>query len=743
MGSSRTRIRFAISAVVLGLFLLHSARILPWRLLDVVEAFTYDARVNLTLPRRADPKIVIVDLDERSLAAEGQWPWTRDRLATLVDHLFDRYHIRVFGFDMVFAEADDKAGRLWQQLADGTLADLPAVAERRAAVAASLDYDARLAQALRGRPVVLGFFFKPRLGEREAAQTGQLCAPLIDAGAARLYDVAFYEPAGAGGNVPALRAAAASCGFFDNPAVDFDGVYRRVPLLQRYGGAIYPSLALEVARLALGRAPASLEFDPPDVRSSLHLERLRLGDRAVPVDAQAAAYVPYRGDNRTFRYVSATDVIRGAVADPAMLRDAVVLMGATAAGYLDLRSTPVNKVFAGVEVHASLVDGILNGGIRQKAPYYDGIEAVLLLLVALALAWAFSHLTAAWSALVGFGLVAALVGLALAFWSGAAFILPLGVPVVFALALFMAHLLYGYFIESRRARSIARSFGEYVPPEVVAEMAERGGAPSMEGESREMTVLFSDVRGFTGISERLEARELAQLMNAFLSRQTAVIHRYRGTIDKYMGDAIMAFWGAPLADERHAFHALQAGLDMLRAVRELDAEFGARGWPALDIGVGLNSGKMSVGNMGSEFRRAYTVMGDAVNLGSRVEGLTKAYGVAIICTQSTRDAAPGDWAFRELDLVRVKGKQEPVAIYEPFGPKDALDADLRQDLARHRGALKLYRAQRWNAAEQEFLTLLNGGRPHEVYRLFLERIDFLRRHPPGADWDGAFTFEHK
>ncbi|WP_028007837.1 CHASE2 domain-containing protein [Solimonas flava] len=741
--SPRTRIRAGISAVVFALFLLHTARVLPLRLLDVVEAFTYDARVMLTMPDRADPKIVIVDLDEKSLAAEGQWPWTRDKLAVLVEQLFDRYHVRVLGFDIVFAEADDKAERLWRQLAGGVLADLPGLAERRAAIAADLDYDARFAAALRGRPVVLGSFFKPRLDPGEPALTGRLCAPLLDAASARLYDVRFVAARGAGGNVPVLQEAVPDCGFFDNPSVDFDGVYRRVPLLQAYEGAVYPSLALAVARRALGDVPVSLEFDPPEVRTSLHLERLRVGDRTVPVDAQAAAYVPYRGDNRTFRYVSATDVIRGAVAEPDLLRDAVVLMGATAAGYLDLRSTPVNKVFAGVEVHANLVDGILNGGIRQKAPYYDGIEALLLLAVALILAWAFSHLGAAWSSLLGFGLVGALIALALALWQGADFIVPLGVPVLFTLTLFMAHLLYGYFIESRRARSISKTFGEYVPPEIVAEMAERGGEISMEGESREMTVLFSDVRGFTSISERLDARELAALMNAFLSRQTAVIQKHRGTIDKYMGDAVMAFWGAPLADPGHGLHALEAGLEMLRAVRELDAEFAARGWPRLEIGVGLNSGKMSVGNMGSAFRRAYTVMGDAVNLGSRVEGLTKAYGVSILCTQSTRDAAPGDWAFRELDYVRVKGKQAPVAIYEPFGPKDALDPGLRQDLARHRGALKLYRAQQWDTAEREFALLARGERPHPVYALFLERIAWLRRHPPGPGWDGAFTFDHK
>lgn len=741
--SRRTPVRLGISAVLFALFLLHTSRLFPLRLLDVVEVFTYDARVVLTLPHRADPKIVIVDLDEKSLAAEGQWPWTRDKLATLVTNLFDRYHARVLGFDIVFAEADDKASRLWRALASGPLADLPGVAERNETVTHDVDYDAQFAAALRGRPVVLGFFFKPRIDDGETAGTGTLCPPLIDAQSAKLYDLASVQARGVGGNIAVLQDVVPHCGFFDNPGVDFDGVYRRVPLIQRYGGAFYPSLALSVARLALGSPPVSLEFDPPDVRTSLHLEDVRIGDRRVPVDAQLGAYVPYRGGNRTFRYVSATDVIRGSVAHPELLRDAVVLMGATAAGYLDLRSTPVDKVFAGVEVHANLVDGILNGGIRQKAPYYDGIETVLLLVVALVLAAAFVRFSALGSALAAAVTVALLIALALGLWSAADFVMPLGVPLVFTLALFMAHLLYGYFVESRRARSISRSFGEYVPPEIVAEMAERGGIASMDGESREMTVLFSDVRGFTSIAEGLDARELAALMNAFLSQQTGVIQRHRGTIDKYIGDAIMAFWGAPLADEQHGFHALQAALDMIDSLRELDDEFASRGWPRLEIGVGLNTGKMSVGNMGSAFRRAYTVMGDAVNLGARVEGLTKEYGVAILCTQTTRDAAPSDWAFRELDFVRVKGKQEPIAIYEPIGPKDALDPALRQDLARHRGALKLYRDQRWDAAEAEFRLLAGGGRPHRAYALFLERIAYLRQAPPGFPWDGAFTFLHK
>jgi adenylate cyclase len=740
--AARSLTRLVISAVVFLLFLAHTGRWLPLRLLDVVEAFTYDARIVLTMPGTPDPRIVIVDLDERSLAAEG-WPWPRHRFATLTEQLFDRYGIGVLGFDVAFVEPDDRAIRLWDRLHGEEFAGLVPAA-RAAEIRADLDYDRRFAEALRGRPVVLGYFFKPAVRADEQAAVGVLCAPLIDAQAARLYDINFVVAAGHGASIAPLAEAAPRCGFFDNPAAAADdGVYRRVPLLQRYEGAIYPSLALAVARLALGDPPVELEFEPPEIRSSLHLERLRLGTLGIPVDERVAAYVPYRGDNRTFTYIPAVDVLRGEVADPQRLRNAIVLVGTTAAGLFDLRATPVNKVFTGVEVHANLVSGILDGRIRQKAPYYAGIEAVMHLAIALLLAWAFARLPALASAAVSAAALAAIAGLAFALWSYANFIMPFGVPLVFTLSLVMAHLLYGYFIEARGKREIAKLFGQYVPPELVEEMAAHPDAISLDGESREMSVLFSDVRNFTSISEKLDARELAAMINSFLTQQTGVIQRHRGTIDKYIGDLVMAFWGAPLPDADHAMHAVLAGMQMQCALRELDPEFDRRGWPRLQIGVGINSGRMSVGNMGSSFRMAYTVMGDAVNLASRLEGLTKEYGVGVLISEHTRDLLPSDWAFREVDRVIVKGRSAPVAIYEPMGPKDQLDPGLRQDLARHRGAMQLYRAQRWDEAELEFFNLQQGGRPHPIYALFIQRIMHLREHPPGAGWDGAYVFTRK
>lgn len=735
----RLIIRLAISLAIFAGFALHSSGTLPLRLLDTIEAFSYDARVLLSARQTVDPRVVIIDIDEKSLDAEGQWPWSRDLLATMVRQAFDRYGIRALGFDMTFPEPDRVSGG---SLLSRIAAEAPELAPRLPELAARLDNDAAFAAALAGRPVVLGTVFKTER-DRGGQSKGVLGQPVLTAEQAREYPLDFWDRAtGYTGNLEVLARAAPRAGFFDNPTVDPDGVYRRVPLVQQFEGAVYPSLALAMVQLIQDDAPVRFAFDPPEQRSSLTLERVHVGALSARVDGEVAVYVPYVGPAFSFPYVSASDVIRGTVPDPEVLRDAIALVGTTAPGLFDLRVTPVSNVYPGVEVHANIISGFLDGRIRQKAPYYVGIEVVLMLITALLTALLFGRLSPLGSALLAAGLVAGITGLGLWLWDAANFIMPLGVPVAFIAVLFTAHLLYGYFSEARGKRSVQRLFGQYVPPELVEELAEAPEALSMEGEVREMSVLFSDVRGFTSISESLPAKELSQMMNEFLTPLTRVIHEHRGTIDKYMGDAIMAFWGAPLADPEHARHALQAGLAMVRAVRALDEPFAARGWPKIRIGVGINSGEMRVGNMGSEFRMAYTVMGDAVNLGSRLEGLTKSYGVEFICSESTRLAGPADWAFRELDRVRVKGKQEPVTIYEPLGPKDALDPEFRQEVARHRGALKAYRAQQWDEAERQW-SALQATRPHRLYEIYLERIAHYRASPPPPDWDGVFTHTTK
>ena len=308
--------------------------------------------------------------------------------------------------------------------------------------------------------------------------------------------------------------------------------------------------------------------------------------------------------------------------------------------------------------------------------------------------------------------------------------------------IFMLHMTYGYFIESRGKRQLANLFGHYIPPELVDEMSKSPEEYSLEGETREMTVLFSDVRGFTSISEGMDPKQLTQLMNALLTPMTRVIHKNRGTIDKYMGDAIMSFWGAPLADPEHARHALDAAMEMMDELKIMQADFKQRGWPDVNIGIGLNTGNMNVGNMGSEFRMAYTVLGDAVNLGSRLEGLTKNYGVNIIASENTINEIP-EYLSRELDLVRVKGKNEPVAIFEPIGHRNDLDESAISELNAYRQALSHFRAQSWDKAEADFFNLRQVNPERLLYQVYLDRIKFYRREPPGNDWDGVFTHTSK
>jgi adenylate cyclase len=321
-------------------------------------------------------------------------------------------------------------------------------------------------------------------------------------------------------------------------------------------------------------------------------------------------------------------------------------------------------------------------------------------------------------------------------------ILPLASPLLLISLIFILHMTYGFFIESRGKRQLAHLFGHYIPPELVDEMSDSPTDFSLDGENREMTVLFSDVRGFTTISEGMDPKQLTQLMNALLTPMTRVIHKNRGTIDKYMGDAIMAFWGAPLKDPEHARHALYAALEMMDELKIMQADFKARGWPEVNIGIGLNTGDMNVGNMGSEFRMAYTVLGDAVNLGSRLEGLTKYYGINIIVSETTKNSIP-EYIFRELDLVVVKGKNEPVAIFEPVGHINDLAKSVTSELTSYKQALRGFRSQNWDKAEIDFFNLNRSYPDRFLYQVYLDRITDYRKKPPGDDWDGAFMHTTK
>ncbi len=739
----------SLNLLLLIFFLAHVAsnEVQPMRIkfIDQMENMAYDARVLFSIEKTIDPRIVIVDIDEKSLAEEGRWPWGRDRLAKLVDELFTHFKVQIVAFDIVFAEPDESSGlKILQQLAMDEFRDVPEYNSRLEEIKESLDYDRLFSESISNRPVVLGYYFSTESENEKALRSGVLPKPVLTKKHFRGRSISVPVATGFGANLEVFQKRAAGGGHF-NPTIDQDGVVRRVPMFYEFEGQYYESLSLAVARQLLGEnivEPVFVEelgiFKKSDYSG---LEWLRVGPNLIPVDEKIQALIPYRGKQGSYPYLSATDVLHGRV-DVSILKNAIVLVGASAPGLFDLRSTPVQSKYPGVELHANLIAGILDQNIKEKPAYVLGAEFSILLLVGLLMTVLLPLLTPVWATVVTMLLLLFSIVINYVIWQYANLVLPIASGVMMILTMFLLNMSYGFFIERRKKGEITDLFGQYIPPELVDEMCDDPTAYSLDAEEKELTVLFSDVRGFTTLSEGMSPQELADLMNEFLTPITKIIHDYRGTIDKYMGDAVMAFWGAPVNDPDHARHALQAGLAMIERISALRDEFIVRGWPEIRIGVGINTGEMSVGNMGSEFRMAYTVMGDTVNLGSRLEGLTRQYGVDVIVGQTVRDAVP-EFVYRELDRVRVKGKNEPVVIYEPLGLKEEMTKDKLDELKLYVQAIRYYRKQDWDMAELQFLNLQKMHSEKPLYEFYIERMKYFRENPPPEDWDGVFTFTSK
>jgi adenylate cyclase len=745
---SRHGPRIAVTLLPLILAVLHAVGVLPMGVLQRLDDLIYDARLRATLPATLDERVVIVDIDEQSLAEVGRWPWPRDRMARLVDTLFDDQHIALLGFDTVFAEPDNSSGlRQLQQLATGALADQPGFAEQVQRLQPELDHDARFARALKDRPVVLGYYFTSDRGGRT---TGALPEPAMPADALQGRTIQATQWSGYGANIAPLAAAAPRAGFF-NAINERDGVVRALPLLAEHGGLYYESLALAMFRLLLGDPRVEPGFPPErflsrDYRALESLRLVREGSSlAIPVDDRVTALVPFRGpggpQGGSFTYVSAADLLAGRV--PAdRLKGKIVLLGSTAPGLLDLRVTPVGQTYPGVETHANLIASLLDGELVVKPDYALGYELLVLVLSGLLLALALPLLSAAGAVALSLGVVAVLVGLNLWLYLGHGLVLPLASSLVTAGFAFALNMSYGYLVESRAKRELAQLFGTYVPPELVDEMVKDPDSYSMDAATRELTVMFCDMRGFTQIAEGMEPTQLQALLNTVFSRLTGIIRGHRGTIDKYMGDCVMAFWGAPVHTPHHAGLAVQAALDMAQALKAVNQERQQAGQAAIGVGIGLNTGAMCVGDMGSDVRRSYTVIGDAVNLGSRLEGLSRMYGLDIVASDATRAQAP-QFAWQELDRVRVKGKAQAVGIHTPLGLRETLTAAQTAELREWNQALKAWRAQDWDACDVHLLNLQRQNAEKVLYRVYAERVASMRSSPPAAGWDGATHFDTK
>lgn len=738
-------------------------------LIERIEYLVYDQRLAMMPKPERNPEhnIVVVDLDERSLQAEGQFPWNRIKVGRLVEQLADKGAL-VIGFDVTFPEPDRSVRDLLEPV---DLDQLDAAFSRTLAeIEPLIDADQYFANAMQGlADVVLAINFN----RQETVTYNELPDSIVAIDPELASRLSIEDMAGYTGNIPILQNAARGSGNM-NQLPDADGVVRRVPLVLRFGNELYPTLALEMMRVY--NFAEEYELVTNQIGNNEIVRAIRIGRGAgafeIPTDSRASVLVPYMGSssqrsNRHFTYVSATDVLNDNE-EPGVFENSLVLVGTSAPGLQDIRATPLDRVYPGVEVHANMLHALLesqpvaevssgatsteslfagfDAGAEAIFPYKPdwapGAQLVMVSVIGLSMALLFPLLGATSMAATAILLMVGTVWANFQLWAR----FHMDFSVVFLLLIILlvtaVNLIYGFLAESQTRKVIKGMFDQYVPPAHIDAMLEDPDNYGFEGESKEMSVLFSDIRSFTTISEALSAAELKTLLNDFFTPITEIIFKHNGTIDKYVGDMVMAFWGAPLDDPEHRSNAVRCALEMLDKVDELKAEFSERGYPEVNIGVGINTGFMNVGDMGSTYRRSYTVLGDAVNLGSRLEGLTKFYGIRLLIGEETAAQLDG-FLLRLIDKVKVKGKHEAVDCYEPICYAESAGEQLKARVARYHEALDCYHAQDWDQAEAIFRELADNEPQTLLYKVYLERIETLREAELPTDWDGAFTHTSK
>ncbi len=736
---SRRRARHL--ARVIGVLGVCSLIILPvdedaglYNLYQRLQLMAYDQTLQwLPRPplRAAVPPLVIVDIDERSLQREGHWPWPRERLAALLMRL-QAADVALVVFDILFAEAQhNPVEQIWPYL------DNPGLQQALEALRPQLDQERTFSEALAQQPSVLGYVFRPL---DQTPPTGQLPAPLALVPPIDTLQLPIPPMQSYSAPLPILMQAAGSAGFFSlHP--DRDGVIRRVPLLARYQGQLYPSLAVETVRQYLFLDELRLHTEAIQGFDALRSVQLDL-DLNIPTDGQGRMLVPYRGPFGHFPYVSAAQVLADEI-DPQHFAGAIVLVGTTAPGLFDLRAIPLQAAYPGVEIQANVVTAILGQAHLVQPSWASGAQRVYLLSAGLLLALLLPQLSVVWQLALAIGVSLIIIGLNTMLWLLHGLVLDSAGPLLLILGVLVFNMGWGFFFETRTRQRLKNMFGQYVPPALVEHMSERPQAFGFAGQSRELTVLFADIRGFTQLSEQLRADTLTQFLNQYFTPMTRIIFARQGTIDKYVGDMIMAFWGAPVDDPEHAHHAIEAALEMLSETQRLSQSFIRKGWPQVRIGIGINTGLMNVGDMGSQYRRAYTVLGDAVNLASRLESASKQYGVALLVGERTHALTQSHFLWQEVDWVRVKGKQHAVRIYQPLCPIAKATPAQHAQVQQFQQFLHALRQQHWQQASTHLHALQQNHPTNALYSHYQQRLHTLQTHPPPPDWDGSWTLHEK
>jgi len=736
---------FKISLLVVFITVIFYLMNVPF--FNFMELKTLDLRFLSRGVMQPGPETVIAAIDEKSLTELGRWPWSRVTIARLVNTL-KVSGARAVGFDVVFAEPDEHSTlRQLRELRDevrqmGSVnPEIVTLLNDREKMA---DTDRMLAEAIeRAGNVTLGYFFYTQ--ERDISH---LTKTDIEKNAAYIADSKFQiikylgRPAGApvmgsyavAPNIAPLSEVAENSGYF-NAFPDVDGTNRWSPLVVKFGEDYYPSLSLAVLEQYMDWPMMSL------IMAEYGVQGVMLGDIVIPTDEAGRIFINYLGPLRTFPHYSIADIVSGRL-DGSVLKDKIVLVGATATGIYDLRVTPFNAVYPGVEIHATVIDNILHENFIRRPGWTALIDMLAIIVLGMIMVPVLSRVRA----VVGlvFTLVLAAVYVLINRYVFASYNLWLNLvyPTCSIVVVYVGITVFRYVTEEREKKKIRGTFQYYLSGPVIEEMLKDPSKLQLGGEKKDLTVLFSDIRGFTTISEKLSPEELVHLLNEYLTVMTDKVFEYGGLLDKYMGDAIMAVFGAPIDEPDHPERGCKTALGMMDELRKLQRKWEDTGQPILDIGIGINTGDMVVGNMGSEMRFDYTVMGDNVNLGSRLEGINKEYGTNIVISEYTYERIRDTFFCRELDAVRVKGKILPVKIYELMGEKT--DSGQWEDCVRiFEEGLECYKQGSWDAAISFFENVLAERPDDHPSRMYIERCEYLRENPPEGKWDGVYTMTKK
>ena len=749
---AKYKFRILVSLLPLLFALGHASGFLPWNLALRLDNIIYDARLRLTMPQTFDDRIVIVDIDEKSLSAIGRWPWSRNKLSDITTELFERQKIKTLGFDMVFAEPDNSSGLATLNLLGRTTlrsdagfqAQLPLLNKTQ-------DYDALFAESLEKHNVVLGYYFT---SDRQKHTSGKLPTPVLNEAALQGHSSHITHWDGYGASIDAITLAASAAGLF-NAIADADGIVRATPLLASFENQYYESFALALFRVYQGLPQSSVKFQNDRAISAMQIS-LNGKVQSIHVDEKLSVLIPYRGfggaAGGTYRYVSAIDVLSKKLSENE-LKDKIVLIGSTAPGLQDLRTTPVGEAYPGVETHANILSSMLDGNSVFRPDYALGYELLMLLIVGVLLAFVLPSLSVASAMAFGMGVLLSTMVLNTSLFLSNGLVLPLAATLLTGFAVYTLSMSADHLLRSRAMLALKKLFGSYVPPHLVEQMEEHYDNYAMQAKNVEMTVLFCDMRGFSQIAEKLLPSDVQAMLNRVFTQLSRVILRHGGTIDKYMGDCVMAFWGAPAQTSNHAHQAVLAALDMVDALAEINQVQHRLGLPDVQVGIGINTGMMCVGDMGSDIRRSYTAVGDAVNLAARLQELSKTYSVIILVSASTMSQASA-FVWQEVDKVRVHGKTQVLSIYTPLSHsgllKSSKDIQRQSDgvsqkyekveLEKWQLALQAYRLQQWDVSNQYLQELIAINPSNMMYAFYLRRIALLRLQSLDSSWDGTSDF---